>query len=160
MTSLIDSMAVPALQDIDAVEALLRDRPARTRTYRVTMELLAAIDADGTQSLRTLDDRELLDLADLLGVAANQVAGPFRVVDAACPSCARRISFVDFVQTAARSSVDDIASRAAVLTGQVGAWITIRGRDGGRAVTCTGCGRIARDPAGYSEYSSKTYAYA
>jgi hypothetical protein len=95
-----------------------------------------------------------------LEVAVEDLDGPLRVVDARCRHCQRRITFLDFILTAVRSGHHKRVQLRDVLTGQAGAWITIRGQDGGRPVTCSRCGQVARMPNEYSEYSNPNYAYA
>jgi hypothetical protein len=143
----------------EEIQRLLDDRPERTQTYRVEANLVSRV-SDSRAELRTMDDAETSELADYLEVAVENLKGPLRVVDARCTHCQRRITFLDFVQTAVRSGHHDRAELRAVLTGKAGAWITIRGRDGGRAVTCFRCGQLARTPSEYSEYSNPNYAYA
>lgn len=147
------------LSSDDEIGRLLRDRPEETRTYQVQAELAGRIPLDAI-GLRSMDDAELSELAEYLDVKVDQLRGPFRVVDAACPRCARRITFLDFVKTAISSGAHDRAQLADVLTGKAGTWITIRGRDGGRPVSCANCEQSLRMPGEYSEYSSSSYAYA
>ena len=148
------------LESSDEIRHLLANRPHRTRTYRVEPDALQDLAPDNDRRLRTLDDSEVRDVADFLEVDAAELKGPFKVVDATCPSCDRRLGFVDFVQTAVRSDTHDRDLLRKVLTGDHGHWLTIRGLDGGRPVLCLRCGAIARLPNGYSEYSSSSYAYA
>lgn len=140
------------------VRRLLENRPHRTRTYRVDAESLQKLDSD--RELRELTKSEVQDVADFLEVDLSDLQGPFKVVDAACPSCERRLGFLDFVRTAVHSEAHDRDLLREVLTGRAGYWLTIRGLDGGRPVICARCGQIARLPNGYSEYSSSSYAYA
>lgn len=149
-----------AIESDEEVRRLLHDRPHRTRTYRVAPESLRALPLDTDRELRTLSDEELKEVADFLGIDAAELDGPFKVVDASCGSCDRRLGFVDFVRTAVISDVHDRELLCDVLTGRAAAWLTIRGLDGGRPVLCAGCGQVARLPNGYSEYSSSSYAYA
>jgi hypothetical protein len=148
------------IESEDEVRRLLQDRPHRTRTYRVQAESLRGLPVDGDRELRTLTDAEVGELAEFLGVDAGDLSGPFKVVDVACPSCDRRLGFVDFVRTAVATDVHDRDLLREVLTGRAGAWLTVRGLDGGRPVICARCGQVARMPNGYSEYSSSSYAYA
>ena len=150
----------PTLGTEAEVRRLLVERPERTQTYRVTPELLRTIELDSKDRLRRLGESELAELAEYLEVDQGQLAGDFRVVDASCAHCGRRTSFLDFVQTGVGTRHHDRRELAEVLTGRRGAWLTIRGRDGGRPVICANCGQIARLTDGYSEYSSSSYAYA
>jgi hypothetical protein len=147
------------LSSSDEIQRLLRDRPEHTHTYQVSRELAGGIPLDSV-GLRRMDGPEIQELADYLGVDVEYLRGPFRVVDAECPRCGRRISFLDFVKTAIDDGVHERSQLAAILAGEVGTWITIRGRDGGRAVRCADCGQTLRMPGEYSEYSSSSYAYA
>lgn len=144
----------------DEIRRLLADRPATTRTYQVARELIGRLPLDTRRELREMDDAETLELADYLEVAVEKLDGPFRVVDSHCPSCERHITFLDFAKTATKDGPHQVAQLRDVLSGRGGAWITIRGRDGGRPVTCAGCGHSMRSRGGYSEYSSSSYAYA
>lgn len=148
-----------ALSSDDEIGRLLRDRPSETRTYQVTSDLAGRIPLDAT-GLRRMNEAELSELAEYLDVKVDQLRGPFRVVEAACPRCDRRVTFLDFVKTAIDSGAHDRAQLAEVVTGRGGTWITIRGRDGGRPVSCANCGQSLRMPGDYSEYSSSSYAYA
>lgn len=148
------------IESEDEVRRLLHDRPRRTQTYRVPDGSLERLPVDDDRRLRELDDAEIGELASFLEVDASDLRGPFRVVDAACPSCDRRLGFVDFVRTAVASDVHDRDLLRDVLTGRAGTWLTVRGLDGGRPVLCADCGSLARLPNGYSEYSSSQYAYA
>jgi uncharacterized C2H2 Zn-finger protein len=150
---------VRVLKSEQDVRRLLQKRPEKTQTYRVPAEVLRRVPLDTTVPLRSMTDAEMQELAEYLGVGAEQLHGPLRVVEARCPRCQRLITFLDFVQTAVESRVHERAQLRDVLTGRAGAWITVRGRDGGRPVTCANCGEMARMPA-YSEYSSSSYAYA
>lgn len=145
----------------DEVREMLAHRPEHTRTYPVAADVLHRITRDNHPAMRGLDAAEVTELAAYLGVPAAELAGPFEVVDGLhCGACGRRLSFLDFVKTAVdlgRHSPDQLAE---VLTGRAGAWITIRGRDGGRPVHCAGCGRPETRPMAYSEYSNRHYAYA
>ena len=141
------------------VRSLLQDRPEQTQTYPVSRELIGRIPPDSKVELRAVGDEETKQLAEYLEVDVEELDGPFRVVDATCENCGRQITFLDFVQTAVDGGAHDRAQLTEVLTGRGGAWITIRGLDGGRAVVCVGCGGTARMPD-YSEYSSSSYMYA
>ncbi len=145
------------LESLEEVRRLLKERPEQTTTYSVPEEFLVRLPPE--TKLRESDAEELEELAKYLGASPKELAGPFRVVDANCESCNRRITFLDFVQTAVDMDAHPREELRAVLTGEKGAWLTIRGRDGGRPVICGGCGKQARMPA-YSEYSSSSYAYA
>ncbi len=112
--------------------------------------------------MREMDEAETLKLAEYLEVPAQDLRGPLKVVDVRCPSCTRRLSFLDFAKTAVELGAHGKEDLRHVLTGKSGEWITIRGRDGGRPVNCAQCGHdVPRPMAGcYSEYSSSDYAYA
>jgi hypothetical protein len=138
---------------------MLQDRPERTQTHPTTREVIAVVPSDTQPELRTLGEDETKQLADYLGVETSELDGPFRVVDASCEGCGRQLTFVDFVQTAVDQGAHERDQLRDVLTGRVGAWITIRGEDGGRGVICIECGQL-RANDGYSEYSSSSYAYA
>lgn len=141
------------------IRRLLDDRPEKTQTYPVPRELMDRIPLDTKAELRAISDDETRELADYLEADVSELDGPFKVVEASCPNCNRQISFLDFVQTAVDEKAHELGRLREILTGRGGAWITIRGRDGGRAVICVGCGQVARTPD-YSEYSSSSYAYA
>lgn len=147
------------LSSEEEIVRLLGDRPARTETYRIPQELSYRIPLDSV-GLRRMDGHELEELAEYLEVACEDLAGPFRVVDADCPRCGRHIAFLDFVKTAVDEGVHDRPQLSAILTGQAGNWLTIRGKDGGRRVNCAACRQALRMPGDYSEYSSSSYAYA
>jgi hypothetical protein len=148
------------IESDDEVRRLLEKRPHRTRTYRVSAELLRGVRLDSDRELRELSDTEVQEVADFLEVDRGELQGPFKVVDATCPSCERRLGFLDFVRTAVQTEAHDRDRLREVLTGRAGYWLTIRGLDGGRPVLCVACGQVARLPTGYSEYSSSSYAYA
>ncbi len=82
------------------------------------------------------------------------------MVDADCPRCGRRTTFLDFVKTAVTDGAHELSRLSDILTGRAGNWLTIRGRDGGRAVRCADCDQALLMPGTYSEYSSSSYAYA
>jgi hypothetical protein len=151
---------VQALASEQDVRRLLEQRPKTTQTYQVPPELAGRIPHDQRVQLRSMEDVEIKELAAYLGVGVEELDGPFSVVEATCPNCSRLISFLDFVQTAVNKGVHEREELREILTGRAGAWVTIRGRDGGRPVSCAGCGATARVPNGYSEYSSSSYAYA
>jgi hypothetical protein len=148
-----------ALTSEEDIRRLLDDRPDKTQTYPIDRELMSRIPVDTKAELRPISDEETQQLADYLEVDVKELDGPFKVVDANCQNCDRQITFLDFVQTAVDQEAHDRDQLREILTGRAGAWITIRGRDGGRPVTCIGCGEIARMPA-YSEYTGGGYAYA
>lgn len=140
---------------------MLEDRPAETRTYAVPRELLDQIQLDTAPDLRELTDDEVNELAAYLETSPDELDGPFRVADASCGECGRRISFVDFVKTGVDEGQHDRQELAEVLSGRAGAWVTIRGQDGGRPVKCAECGELVRAlRLDYSEYSGGGYAYA
>jgi hypothetical protein len=143
----------------DEIRRLLQDRPEYTQTYQVSEDLASRIPLDAT-GLRRMEESELRELADYLEVEVDYLRGPFRVVDAECPRCGRRITFLDFVQTAVNEGVHDRSELRTILTGEAGNWITVRGRDGGRPVRCSRCQQTLRMLGEYSEYSSSNYAYA
>jgi hypothetical protein len=143
----------------DEVNRLLEDRPEITQTYPVDRDTLSRIQLDTKGELREIGDDETEELARYLDADAKELDGPFRVVDARCESCDRQITFLDFVRTAVDEGAHDREQLREILTGRGGAWLTIRGQDGGRPVICGGCGNTARMPA-YSEYSGGGYAYA
>jgi hypothetical protein len=151
--------SMPTLSSPDEVLRLLKDRPEQTRTYQVAPELAGRIPLDSV-GLRRMDHAEQQELAAYLGVDGHSLRGPFRVVNAECPRCGRYITFLDFVKTAVEDGVHDRDQLSAILTGEAGNWITIRGRDGGRSVRCAACEQALAMPGDYSEYSSSSYAYA
>ncbi|GGY18238.1 hypothetical protein [Streptomyces djakartensis] len=143
---------------------LIADRPEGTRTYPVAPGVLGRLPLDTSPRLRSMDASETQELAEHLEVSADAIGGPLKVVDAQCSYCERVITFLDFVKTAVDDGQHDLARLRKVLTGRDGAWITIRGRDGGRPVRCARCDRVVgltRGKGGgeYSEYSSASYAY-
>ena len=138
---------------------LLDDRPEVTRTYRVLPEVLGRIPLDEMR-LRTMTDSEVHELAEYLKVDVDELRVPFRVVRARCDSCERRITFLDFVHTAVKQGMHSVDQLRDILTGRAGAFITVRGRDGGREVICFSCGAGGLVTSGYSEYSNSQYAYA
>lgn len=144
----------------DEVRYLLAHRPDRTRTYAVPREVFGQIALDTRRELREMNESETRELAEFLEVTVEDLDGPLMVVDARCPDCERHLTFLDFTKTALRSGRHDLVRLREILTGNKGAWITIRGLDGGRPVMCAQCGAIARLPNDYSEYSSSSYAYA
>lgn len=143
----------------DEITQLLQDRPEKTQTYQVSADVAGRVPLDSV-GLRQMDDAEVRELAEYLEVDVDSLRGPFRVIDADCPQCGRRTTFLDFVKTAVADGAHDRERLSAVLTGQAGNWITVRGRDGGRPVRCAGCAQALRMPGAYSEYSSSSYAYA
>jgi uncharacterized C2H2 Zn-finger protein len=147
------------LSSEEEITRLLKDRPELTQTYEVTGELAGQVPLDAV-GLRRMDESELRELAEYLGVGVEYLRGPFRVIDAECPRCGRRVTFLDFVKTAVDKGVHDRTELGAILTGEARNWITIRGRDGGRPVSCARCQQALRMFNGYSEYSSSNYAYA
>ena len=148
------------LSSNEEITRLLKDRPEQTQTYEVTGELAGQVPLDAV-GLRRMDESELTELAEYLEVEdVEYFRGPFRVIDAECPRCGRHITFLDFVKTAIDNGVHDRTQLRAILTGEAGNWITIRGRDGGRPVRCARCQQALRMSNGYSEYSSSNYAYA
>lgn len=147
------------LSSEEEISRFLQDRPERTQTYRVPTELANRIPLDAI-GLRRMDYAEVGELAQYLDADIDDLRGPFRVVDAECPRCGRQITFLDFVKTAVEECVHDRSQLRAILTGETGNWITIRGRDGGRLVRCAQCRQTLRMPGDYSEYSSSSYAYA
>jgi hypothetical protein len=148
-----------ALESEEAVRRLIEVRPERTQTFAVAREALAEVPFDKPARLRSMTPDEVGELATYLDVRAEELDGPLSVVDATCPNCDRRITFLDFVQTAVGSGAHEHDLVRDVLTGRGGGWTTIRGRNGGRPVTCARCGQLARTSE-YSEYSSSSYAYA
>ncbi|MFD5890558.1 hypothetical protein ACFWHQ_31930 [Streptomyces sp. NPDC060334] len=143
---------------------LLADRPETTRTYQVPADLLERLSLDPAPDMRAMDEEETQELADYLEVSAAAIKGPLKVVDTQCAYCGRVVTFLDFVKTAVDGGQHDPVQLREVLTGHNGAWITIRGRDGGRPAHCARCGRTVamrkKNGGGYSEYSSSSYAYA
>lgn len=144
----------------DDVRTLLADRPAQTRTHRVPSDVLKKIQLDSSDHLRIMDHDEVVELAGYLGEPVEGLQGPFMVVDVHCQDCDRHLTFLDFAKTAVDQGAHDHAQLREVLAGRRGAWLTIRGRDGGRPVTCSSCSATLRMRPGYSEYSSSSYAYA
>ncbi|MFF1542717.1 hypothetical protein [Streptomyces sp. NPDC058291] len=144
---------------------LLAHRPEATRTYPVAPDVLARLPLDTSPRLRTMDEGETQELAEHLEVSEEAIGGPLKVIDAQCSHCERVITFLDFAKTAVDDGQHDLARLREVLTGRDGAWITVRGRDGGRPVRCARCDRVVVMTKGegggeYSEYSSASYAYA
>jgi len=126
----------------------------------VSREVLGRVPVDKKVRLRSMSKAEVQELADYLGARVDELDGPFKVVRANCPHCERLITFLDFVQTGVKKRAHTKAALRDILTGRAGAWITIRGADGGRPVLCARCGESARMANDYSEYSSSSYAYA
>jgi 1-acyl-sn-glycerol-3-phosphate acyltransferase len=143
----------------DEVRGLLENLPEKTQTHPVERDLLSRLPVDAKVELRALNDDEVRELAEYLEVDSAELDGPFRVVDAKCDNCGRQISFLDFVHSAVDEGAHEKDQLRDVLTGRAGAWLTIRGTDGGRPVTCIVCGALAR-VSEYSEYSGSSYAYA
>ncbi|MFD9354651.1 hypothetical protein [Streptomyces sp. NPDC060031] len=148
---------------LDEVLDHLKNRPATTSTYRVAEGVIDALPLTEAPHMRVMNDAETQELADYLGTPASSLQGTLKVFDAQCSSCERRVTFLDFAKSAVdlgRHSKDGLRD---VLTGRNGAWLTIRGRDGGRPVHCAQCGsdvpRVKMNGS-YSEYSSSSYAYA
>lgn len=150
----------------DDVVQMLRERPEQTRTYEVEAGVIERLPLDTPTSLRPMSEDEVQELADYLEVASATLRGPFNVVDHQCSRCGRTTTFLDFVKTAIDARQHGRDELRSVLTDAKGAWITVRGRDGGRPVLCANCGNAL--PLGflnggggeYSEYSSGSYAYA
>ena len=149
------------LTDPSELHQLRADRPNQTHTYQVTEDVFASLTDDTAGDLRTMDDNEVAELADYLGIDSSELTGDFRVVDTSCPDCSRQVTVLDFAKTAVAENQHDRSSLADVLAGRAGQWITVRGRDGGRPVRCANCGSdIAPLRNNYSEYSGGGYAYA
>ncbi|MGW4163738.1 hypothetical protein [Streptomyces sp. NPDC004788] len=149
----------------DEIVEMLRERPERTRTYEVGAGVIERLPLDDPPSLRTMTDDEVQELADFLDAEPSALRGPFRVVERVCPYCGRALTFLDFAKTAVDTGQHDRERLRSVLTDAETAWVTVRGRDGGRSVTCAGCAQdlplAALNGGGdYSEYSSSSYAYA
>ncbi|MFF6804020.1 hypothetical protein [Streptomyces sp. NPDC012616] len=156
-----DSEVQPQLT-FDEVLGYLKDRPDVTRTYQVPRGSISRLACDEAAGMREMDEAETSQLADYLDVPAKDLRGPLKVVDVRCSYCTHHLSFLDFAKTAVESGAHGKEGLRQVLTGKSGEWITIRGRDGGRPVSCAQCGNdVPRPMAGcYSEYSSSDYAYA
>ncbi|MFE2547351.1 hypothetical protein ACFXGI_02125 [Streptomyces sp. NPDC059355] len=148
---------------LDQVLEYIENRPDTTRTYQVPQGVIAALPLTEPPHMRLLDASEIQELADYLDTSPSSLKGPFKVFDATCSSCARRITFLDFAKTAVDLGMHAKEALRDVLTGKNGEWITIRGRDGGRPVACAQCGHDVprlKMNGSYSEYSSSSYAYA
>ncbi|MET9326892.1 hypothetical protein [Tsukamurella sp. NPDC003166] len=136
----------------------------RTTTYRVHPDARVVIppEARAALDLREIDDGEIRQLAAFLNIAQDDLVQPLHVARLACPACDRRLGILDFVKTAVQLGHHDRSEIADILTGRGGAWVTVRGQDGGRPVNCALCDtRVVIDGAdGYCEYTGKNYAYA
>jgi hypothetical protein len=152
-----------AVQKLDSAEdagRLLEQRPEKTTTYQVSKEILDQLPhEESAGKLRATTEEEDRELAAYLGVEVSELDRPFSVVDAKCQNCERQISFLDFAQTAVDTGAHDKEMLATILTGRGGAWLTIRGLDGGRDVICINCGKVALEP-GLPEYGNGEYRYA
>ncbi|MFE4693320.1 hypothetical protein ACFRH6_25155 [Streptomyces sp. NPDC056749] len=149
----------------DEVVHMLRDRPEQTRTYEVEPGVIERLPSDTPTCLRSMNEDEVRELASYLQVSPSALHGPFHVVDHTCSSCARTTTFLDFVKTAVDAQRHSRDTLRSVLTDAETSWVTVRGRDGGRAVICANCGNtllgaLKCGGGEYSEYSSGTYAYA
>lgn len=148
------------LDSADEAGRLLEQRPEKTTTYQVSREILQQLPREeSTGKLRETSEEEDRELADFLGVEVGELDRPFFVVDAPCKNCGRQIAFLDFAKTAVDSGVHDKEMLSTILTGRDGAWLTIRGLDGGRDVICIACGSVALEP-GLPEYGDGSYRYA
>ena len=76
---------------------------------------------------------EVKELAAYLRVPIKNLRGPFKVVEASCPHCDRHITFLDFVKTGIEEGPHNKSQLGAVLAGQAGAWLTIRGAEVARS---------------------------
>ena len=141
------------------ITRLLKDRPELTQTYEVTGELAGQVPLDAV-GLRLMDESELRELAEYLGVEVEYLRGPFRVIDAECPRCGRRVTFLDFVKTAVDKGVHDRTELGAILTGEARNWITIRGRDGGVRSVAHAASRPFECSMGIRSTRQSNYAYA
>ncbi|MEU5717612.1 hypothetical protein AB0G71_17825 [Streptomyces sp. NPDC020403] len=149
----------------DDVVRMLRDRPERTRTYEVEPGVIERLPSDTPACLRLMNEDEIQELADYLEIRPSALRGPFHVVDHTCSSCDRTTTFLDFVKTAVGAQQHGRDELRSVLTDAEAAWVTVRGRDGGRPVMCADCGNpllgaLKCGGGEYSEYSSSSYAYA
>lgn len=84
----------------DDVRRLLNDRPMKTTTYPVSLDVLEEIRTDSSDHLRTMSEQEVLELAQYLDEHVASLQGPFLVADMHCPECERHITFLDFAKTA------------------------------------------------------------
>ena len=141
------------------IRQMLQERPERTTTVAVADGVIAGLTLDRSPEMRELTREEIEELARYLGSSANELRGPFHVVDRSCEQCGRRLGFVDFARTGVDSGSHSKEQLREILSGRAGAWVTVRGRDGGRPVSCASCHTLM-PPGGYSEYSSSSYAYA
>ncbi|WP_371478160.1 hypothetical protein [Kitasatospora sp. NBC_00315] len=148
----------------DDVMELVRRRPPHTRTYEVASDVLERLPLDTSPTLRRMSDAEVEELAEYLATSSGSIVGPLKVIDHQCGHCDRVTTFLDFVKTAVDDGHHDREKLRNILAGTGGAWITIRGADGGRPVRCARCDsdvQLLPDGGGeYSEYSSSSYAYA
>lgn len=145
----------------DEILALLDNRPEVTRTYQVPSGSIARLPLDEACEMRELTESETVEVAEYLEVRPTELRGPLKVFEVACPYCSRHITFLDFVKTAVDLGAHGKDGLRAVLTGRSGEWLTIRGCDGGRPMSCAQCGEnVPRTRGCYSEYSSSDYAYA
>jgi|GEM_PF-2979850 len=148
---------MPVLQSLEELEVLLDDRPNETRTYRVApnaaAEILGAVRSlDNGLRIREMDTSEVEELAQYLEVASEDFQGPLTVSDLSCSGCGRRLSILDLAKTGVEDALHSKEMLAAVLTGNAGQWVTVRGRDGGRHANCSACGRLSDAP--FDSYST------
>lgn len=143
---------------IAEVRRNLERRPAKTRTYRIRSDAFRKVAPKQKKDQRRLTTAEIAELAEYLGVRPTSLKGPFVVPDASCQNCGRHITFLDFVDTGVGLRAHSRETLRDVLTGRSGAWLTVRGLDGGRPIDCFNCGRRV----GLDEYCymSSGYAYA
>jgi hypothetical protein len=154
---------VAVLQSVDELEALLKDRPDQSRTYKidpgVVDEMIEFIRShpSGANS-RTMDPAEVEELARYLDVAVEDFPGRLTVTDIACSGCGRRLTILDIAKTGVDNGLHSRELMAAVLTGRAGQWVTVRGKDGGRFVDCAACGLESVTPI--DDYACSPVAYA
>ena len=145
------------LQSLEELEVLLDDRPSETHTFKVAPNAAAEIletvrSLDYGLSIREMDAAEVKELAQYLEVAAEDFQGPLTVSDLGCSGCGRRLSILDLAKTGVDEGLHSKEMLAAVLTGNAGQWVTVRGKDGGRHANCSACG--LRSGAPFETYAT------
>jgi hypothetical protein len=136
---------VEVIQSVEELEALLADRPGRTKTYQIS-----SASADDVSRyikthvpgppMRLMSPAEIEDLAHYLGAPAGEFHGSYMFSDASCAGCGRRLTLLDMAKTGVDQGLHAKDRLMTVLTGKTGYWVTVRGKDGGRRIDCANCG--------------------
>ena len=88
----------------EELEQLLADRPAATRTFSTTAEVIASLQNERAQTARPTPESDIQKLAEFLDVPREDLGGPFEVDERfVCPNCNRSLSFLDIMTTAVES---------------------------------------------------------